>query len=1372
MYQDPFSLLDGARETPFLSSLLFADPHTKKVPHQHVRLKLIDSSTTSQPKEEHKVSSPLFDVDLVEQGATRSELQWGEQRQGALERNTSSRQLPSSIRCDDDTTNDVAAVDVEGDAVDTLLEESRSCRMAAETVPTTFGEKTEELERRLQEQLYVHRQLNSALRSLELLEMDVKNQVSEGVIGNTLRRQYQEAIGVLNSGNNIGDCRHVGFAPPQQAAVKRPQQEVNFTPQLQTQVPTLSSTVRPQPSPAPVVSTGIKSVASAAAAPQLQAPRQKEIVIVRPVKDGEVYTRRVLRPRPVVAPTDSSHQQSLMKQVSIAAEAPTVTHFDRDSPAVSTSRRGLASVSGSFQPGVSLHRSSNQSSDIRDSVRLSTNQSFEGSINENIAAHGHGSAMSSSVRDSTAMTDSTASIKISYVNRHVGSVRKSSSSIEDVVTYSSSGTSSRSSVEDQVVLSSHSSFTKRASSSEPLSRSTSFHGRGDTVKPKELFEAFHLLCKKALDVVSPTEAAPSDARQEALVERVRRAEGVSEIHDAVRDVRTLRAFIVSLKKDVHSLEAVRKTRLVREKLLIKAKKIAEARQRMKTRKLSLAQVEDEIGVSLSMSVRRKGRGGDEIDDDVVTDMFDGSPSRTYGGIEDELEDEFDDVILDEDDDNVIDEFDDAVYDDEMDDEIGDEIDDEVLDVEGRYVLAEDEEEFADMLVEQDADELIRSPPAQLRLIRYGGAKGAQQASEQEVERNQNVKQLSRASSGSSFYSSIEDEEEIAERARMKAAQMSASPARPATLWATTDVDVVEEEGIAKYDKKYAPSTSSSSSSSSSIHTAASSAAMSMASSVAGKRKPGDAPKRAPALGYISTEGSRDRPSDTTHQKAHHARKADSLPTKREVSPYSVHEAVSIPDDDSSFYRSSASSGDADVNSLHPFSTPYTSETTASEDVVCVTSSTEVSTEERKAFPFVDRAKWMVNQKKRQRALRNIAPLHTFSELYDPCESTPTSRTSADTSTDDAASKVPVQLSAAAVMATVSAEGHVDGISPSSVGDITVSPMSAPSPTIAQHRGSLKLLVTPAELQALADAQSQRYPIKLNVANNDDSEDSSLDSSPEESPRVAESPQKASRRPMESPTEGHSTHISQSRSPPRGLSHTPPPQDICVATASDPTPAVSVEVTQPGDGQQYHNNGSGIGGNSISVDFVRRNRLGKSMDGDEVQTGVSPDQLIDYPPPPAPPVDRSLPVEVLYEQDDFVALNQWKQRQKDLLRSLWGNPAPVPDSSPRHVGATAADDDDVVEGPAQLLAKPDAESPPLIGPEEGSEFATHWGTLEAMLEQRFGVTSRSSSSSYYSSYSSDSSVNDSDSDEESDSYISGSNASGSHSRCSLPVESDV
>ncbi|RNE97534.1 putative RNA-binding protein [Trypanosoma conorhini] len=128
---------------------------------------------------------------------------------------------------------------------------------------------------------------------------------------------------------------------------------------------------------------------------------------------------------------------------------------------------------------------------------------------------------------------------------------------------------------------------------------------------------------------------------------------LSRLRRDVGDVRKLRRFIDHVKKNMKLLDCQRKAHEAKRRLLVKAQRLARARQRMRKEKSTLSDVVDDIGDLLESEANRSDDGA--VMDEVATDS---APS--WGGVSDEvLEDDVVDAASASDvvEDAVVDELD-------------------------------------------------------------------------------------------------------------------------------------------------------------------------------------------------------------------------------------------------------------------------------------------------------------------------------------------------------------------------------------------------------------------------------------------------------------------------------------------------------------------------------------------------------------------------------------------------------------------------------------------------------------------------------------------------------------------------------------------
>ncbi|CUG94026.1 Hypothetical protein, putative [Bodo saltans] len=1048
-------------------------------------------------------------------------------------------------------------------------------------------------------------------------------------------------------------------------------------------------------------------------------PSRPPTTIVHAMQEDPVpYSRKVLRPKPAGVLTASPLNPG--KSVSIVG-ATSVTHYDRDSPPLSAARRPLL----------------NSVDTIRDSVRISS--SMEGRDTIRTSSQYSSPLYDSVVSSSLQRSDSSSSnIRIAFVDRNLASARRSAAA---------GSSTNRSSIDDALVT--MMSDDSASSDSATMIREDSFGGGGSVRstrsmresfvdsyrsaaggnnaqmdyggKPKQLFDMFHRLCLRATNAIEHLENAnTSDVASEPDVRKSGKKNNA--VVEDVRDVMRLQHFIKVLTDDVRRLESIRKARAAKEKLMIRAKKIAAARRRMQqNKKLSIEEVEDEIGVTLSLSVkRRRGGGDDDIDDIEMDESFDEVGSHE-GIDEDFIDDEWgDDDIHDaiDDDDEMLDEFDDG------EESVGmiDDLDEEAL---AATTLVEAEEDLADYLLDNDVGDMLGgSPPAQLRLIRYGGAKQANDRRQDglgaSVPRAESDHPSTRSGS-SSFYSSVEDDEELTllDRRRATAAATSSMPRGEVFPVAAVE----EDEALTRFGlerRGHRRSGGSASSHDSSIRSVAS-IRTSLQSGGTDSRHRGGSGQRSDEILLSPLKRGLSR-KFTTAQLKNSKSMAAMLPRSQSIVAPPRHNKSQSPtiSEEDSFVKSSASSNDADLASSHdPYSTPYTTCTTVDSSVEMApmpkfasTAAEAAGSDKRK---FIDRQKWMETEKRRRKALRTIAPLHTLSALYDPCESTPSG--SHSSSNSNSAKKMKPVAAIPHRQGVISAPGTLhldrdlimgDGGMASEGSFAALSPMSLASPALLAGGGGDKItmLVGPDELQKFTSStgpSTSRY----SAPRHDDTDDESDASSDH------------------SAADGH-----DAPSPPRGITQTPPP--TLVNASGAPTTPLTLQGRMEGDippqetplhsvewsSQQHHRSGATGSHASASMQMLQGSlyRDGILMDASTAlplrpHVDVDRDQVRMEGQSPLVQHDsieenRTAATQVMeYYVDDLVAIDAWKARQVAAIHEAFNTPG-------------------VQQNPQSSL-QPDKDESAW-----GDEAAQHWAAVEALLESRFGkrAASRGSDSS--------------------------------------------
>lgn len=1250
-----------------------------------------------------------------------------------------------------------------------------------------FSSRLSELEQRLEEQLEIHRQLNSALTTLDTVQRGVRNASTEEMLAASMARECQRRMDRITTG---AGCWHEpqrhhnqqSATPSDVVASAAGPSAASFTAPSTVVLPSQATTQR--------VVQGVTATNARRAEPTGSASAKLRVDIVRPQSiEAQTYSRKIVRPK-----AGFNTDANLTKQVSIADAAPTVTHFDRDSPAASTARKSLVPA-GDSRSSWQQRRVPAQHG-TADSVRVSSSYE-DGSpfpqSTTNASSVVHSTAVHSSLadtissglvrsEDSSSLTGSV--VRVSYVDRNLASARRSvtsvSTSFDDAgvpMVISDSGSSESSSDPKSAWRS----ISSRSSLSRPSAEPPNRGGL-----PQDLFDLFHRLCQRAT-VVLGVDAATSQADQDlptfppayglrnaqSAGDRDRRIAPLhrpptdeSPLEDAY-DVLRLRHFINVMKKDVVNLEKLRKARIAKEKLLLKAKRIAAARQRMKfDKRASLRDVEDEFDVALSPSAARRR-------DSDIEDAFAMSPS---GYVDDGLVDDgdfVDDMAMDDGIEDMVgdEEFlDDGVVD-EFDDEIGDdlaEVDDDALveelipDGEG---VGDEEEELAEYLVEHDAAELLKSPPKhQLRSVRYERKEkpGSSVARRSGSPQHSGGSESSRPSSRhSSFYSSVEDEAETAEAERRLAMQQM-QLRRGSVHRVTTTIDVEEDDNL----KRHSDESGSSRSSRQSIRSE-------LPSSNVSTSRSRDRGRVEDAFGEVQTATDARSGSDGAtamrrmQSNRHLEGKSKSSYALRDPSsrPQGTRISASAPPSVLSSVESLVSSNDADIaSSLHPFSTPYTTTTSADsgsdgalplplrKDALFAETLMQARAGGSEAR-LLDREAWMKTEKRRRKALRSIAPLPSFGYLYDPCESSPTSastvRTSAPSSSDKETRnkqqtgvrllQQPPKLSlleeGADGLATVPDANEAPSTTATTL-SVTVSPMSlAASPALAQRRASagqaaittvmpqptiqerVQMLLPTAELAAILEQQQQstnttnRYAHAVRAAASDDSDDS----------------------------ESQHTPSGADDTPPRRDGATPPPVsqlalDHPVIIPSEirydshgSTPLMSLDATVAGSSSAWHQSHRHQPQLSLSMGGFDDVRLSTGNLPSGVDGGLQPAVVVDGDSVPShyPPQ---------YSEDDFVAQHEWKARQLELLSALSRPTGTIsstfitrqPKSGEDHAVQSSSDGDPKPPTATATQQVEGGETATLEEEEErwSREAAVHWGTLEALLHSRFGGGPRS------------------------------------------------
>ena len=1256
-------------------------------------------------------------------------------------------------------------------------------------VAVPFSVRMAEAERRMEEQLEVHRQLDACLRSLD----DVGQQVNyERALRKTGSQAWtmQASIAARQHPLPQHAHHHHGVDSPTDAQHHHQHEHLRGA-NPSDNFRHLDPNVMPQGriGDAAAAASGKKPTGDS------PAPVKSSVTIVRAYLDEPVaYVRRTLIRRPALAPPPPLPGT---RSVSIAP-SPKITTYERgesDTPPHSATRV-------SSQTRSSLRRSTDSAgTPLEDSSEFQAYRAFSRTsssamiVDETAAAEetAQTSGSFSRHRSSASLDRKSSQVRISYVGRNAPRT-----SVSSPTATASSLSSEASSLLDEtdvgnVLRDSGSGSIHRTSSRSRMSGDAA--GEPLPADWQSLVGIMRQICSQAADqLLLPTTTAAATGRGTSAVDRrtiekrIARATVVSEAAageddpDAIQDVKNLKRFIRSMKTELVALEQRRIAQARKAKLLRAATKLSVARVKMqqdRTRRLD--DVIEEVDEVFDERTGGAARGADEDSIPEVDFANGGDGSPRHGGRRrgDMYGVEEDDEVLDpfeveEDGDEIEEDFvaggGELVPDDGDDDNRdGGQLLDELA---SKYQLLDEEQEFAGYLAgavtgtSGASEGAVMAPSGFIhvsKVIRYDkkGSKNNNSLSPQQApaltKRHSVVgpragRTSSSSSSVASFVSSVAEEESLLQRRAMPASTLklgggvlSASPAgrmvdqptaaaRNAGKMTSHKETMASDVSIPSEAEAAAGNLLDSSSSESSaffdpvrhkqklirrqqqhhqsLHQHAQpssrqfgqitfvvSDAGSVSTNVSLKQTIAEQglsrrTRSGLLMGFGGGERQRTGRQSTTAGGAGslfdlvRARSfaASTVPEDRHTpqlprsssAAFLSDELVVESDAQQSSAASSSRGSDADGSSAHPPSTSWnTSSREDEEDDDWRSSQTGANTSAASS-----RERRLA--RRRRAALRSIAPLSTFSALYDPCESTP----SVNSEDRDLMFRLPDEDCKPHRKRRLWQEEGVRANAQVIVQD-EISPVSAETPMMISTKQSLQKKQESQRVKVSAEGAVTFFPHpSLLAASAVQSKNKMYEDASTDATTSSSTSDEASRR---------GNDDDEDDGPPKKLTATPAPNTSLGQSAGRDSTAV-YPVGASIDGRVAMLSGSALGkfwgadGSMTPHDDVRYTGDGNQHDDQRLRERqpLPTDGYLSHPPQ--------------YDIDDLVAMADWKRRQSEAISSLLT------------VGDTTT--------------SPTASQLNVVGPQEDVEAvaaAHHWAILETLMQQRFG--GRADSPSY-------------------------------------------